>query len=184
MIDREQALALLTSFSPDQHLVNHAVETEAVMRGLAGKLGQDPDLWGIAGLLHDVDFPMTKDAPARHGLMAMDILTGKLPDEALQAIRAHNAEHTGQTPETNFDFALRAAESATGLVSANAMVRPERMRGMKPKSLKKKMKEKAFAANVDRGRILECEKLGLELGDFFQVAIDAFEPIAADVGLA
>lgn len=183
MISREAALDLLKAQQPDMHLLNHSLQTEAVMRGLAARFGEDAGLWGLAGLLHDVDFSHTKETPEKHGLMAMDILGDALPEEALHAVKAHNSEYTGCTPVSRLDFALRAGESVTGLVSANALVRPEGMAGMKPKSLKKKMKEKAFAANVDRERIREFEKIGLEDGEFFQIAIDAIAPIAAETGL-
>jgi len=183
MISRDDAMQLVLAQNPDTHLAHHALQSEAVMRGLAARFGEDAELWGLTGLLHDVDFPHTKDTPERHGLMAMELLAGALPDEALQAIRAHNSECTGEPPVSRMDYALRAAESVTGLVSANALVRPEGMAGMAPKSLKKKMKEKAFAAAVDRSRILECEKIGLDQGELFQIAIDAIAPIAAQVGL-
>ena len=184
MIPRSDALALLHAHHPDEHLLHHALESEAVMRGLAARLGDPEELWGLAGLLHDIDFPLTRHEPHRHGLEAMTILAGKLPEEALTAIRAHNAEHTGQMPVSRLDFALRAAESVTGLVAANALVRPDRMKGMDPKSLRKKMKDKAFAANVDRERIREYKHLGLEEDEFFRIAIDAITCIAEDVRLA
>lgn len=183
MISRAEAFALLQAQGPDQHMVHHALESEAVMRGLAQHLGRDPELWGLTGLLHDLDYPQTKDTPERHGLESIPLLEGKLPDEALHAIRAHNGERTGTAPETELDFALRCAETVTGLVVANALVRPTKMAGMKPKSLKKKMKEKAFAANVNRETIRECDKIGLELGIFFQIAIDEIGAIAAEVEL-
>lgn len=183
MIDREKAMEMLLAQNPEKHLMHHALETEAVMRGLAEHFSEDRDLWGLAGLLHDVDFPHTKDDPARHGLMAMDILGDSLPEDALYAIRAHNTEGTGVEPKSRLDFALRCGESVTGLVSANALVRPTGMEGMKPKSLKKKMKEKAFAANVDRNRVRECEKMDMELGDFFQIAINSIAAIADQVEL-
>ena len=122
MLDRTEALAMLKASAPD-HLYVHALETEAVMRALAVHLGQDPDLWGITGLLHDLDYPRTKEAPACHGLLARESLVGALPEEALRAIAAHNDECTGVPPETPFEFALRAAESVTGIISANALVR-------------------------------------------------------------
>ncbi len=184
MLSRDKALELLHSMNPDEHLVHHALETEAVLRGLADRLGQDPELWGIAGLLHDVDFPATKETPEQHGVMALEILGDSLPPEAVHAIQAHNSEHTGVEPVNGFDYAMRAGESVTGLIAANALVRPGGMEGMKPKSLKKKMKEKAFAANVDRERIRDCEKMGLDMDEFFQIAIDAIAPIADQVGLA
>jgi putative nucleotidyltransferase with HDIG domain len=184
MIGRDEALELFKSQNPEEHMINHVLESEAVMRGLAEKLGKDVELWGVTGLLHDLDFPFTKDTPEKHGLESMPLLEGKLPEEALHAIRAHNGEMTGTSPESDFDWALRCAESITGLVAANAMVRPTKMVGMKPKSLKKKMKDKSFAAKVNRDVIRECDKLGLELSEFLQIAIDAITPIADKVELA
>lgn len=164
-------------------MVYHALETEAVMRGLAKQLDEDIELWGLTGLLHDVDFPHTKETPEQHGVMALDIIGEHLPPDALHAIQAHNSEYTGAQPESKLDYALRAGESVTGLVHANALVRPGGMQGMKAKSLKKKMKDKAFAANVDRALIREHEKIGLDAGEFFLITIQAIDAIAADVGL-
>ncbi|MFV0421739.1 HD domain-containing protein [Oleidesulfovibrio sp.] len=184
MLSRDEALALLKSTNPDDHLIHHALQSEAVMRMMAKRLNEDEELWALAGLLHDIDFPLTKETPERHGLLAMDLLADKLPEPALAAIRAHNSEYTGHTPQTRMDWALRCSETVTGLVATNALVRPQGMEGMTPKSLKKKMKDKAFAASVNRDNIRECEQIGLELGDFLQIAIDAISPIAAEVGLA
>ena len=183
MITRDEALALLEAFQHHGSQLHHALETEAVMQGLAHKKGHDPELWGLTGLLHDLDFPQTKDNPAEHGPVGAKELEGKLPAEALHAIQAHNSECTGVMPETELDFALRCGETVTGLVSANALVRPEGMEGMKPKSLKKKMKDKHFAANVSRERILECEKIGLDPGEFFQISIERIAAITDQVGL-
>ncbi|WP_022662737.1 HD domain-containing protein [Paucidesulfovibrio longus] len=183
MISREEALELVTTHSADPHLVPHALETEAVLRALAVRLDQDPQLWSLTGLLHDLDYSATKDTPEKHGLVTCEMLADRLPEEALKAIRAHNGECTGTAPESLFDYALRCGETVTGLIHANALVRPEGMDGMKPKSLKKKMKEKAFAANINRDNIRECEKIGLDQGEFFQIAIDAIAPLAPEVGL-
>lgn len=182
MLTRTEALDLLKNTAPD-HLVAHALETEAVLRALADRLGHDVELWGLAGLLHDLDYPQTKDTPERHGLITAEQLAGKLPDEALLAIKRHN-EINGNQPETTFDFALRCGETVTGLVHTAALVRPTRMRGMEAKSLKKKMKDKAFAASVCRETIKECEKIGVELGDFLALAIAAISAIEVEVGLA
>jgi hypothetical protein len=182
MLDRTEALAMLKASAPD-HLYVHALETEAVMRALAERLGHDQEVWGLAGLLHDLDYPQTKDTPEKHGLLTAETLTGKLPDEAVQAITRHN-EMNGNLPETQFDFALRCGETVTGLIHTAALVRPTRMQGMEAKSLKKKMKDKAFAAAVCRETIKECEKIGLELGDFLTLAIGAITGIENEVGLA
>ena len=143
------------------------------MRALAGHLGQDAELWGLTGLLHDVDFPATKTDPNRHGLLARELVGDALPPEAVTAIAAHNSEQTGIAPTTALDFGLRAAETVTGIISANALVRPEGMVGMTPKSVKKKMKDKAFAANVRRENIRECERAGVPLDVFLSLAIAA-----------
>jgi hypothetical protein len=184
MLSRQEALDLFMAQGPDQTLLHHALETEAVLRGLAERLGQDVELWGITGLLHDLDFPQTKDRPEEHGRIAARELEGRLPAEALQAIKAHASEMNGVQPEALLDFALRCGESVTGLISANALVRPEGMEGMKPKSLKKKMKDKSFAANVSRDRIHECERIGLDLSEFFTVSIASIASIADEVGLS
>lgn len=184
MIARADALALLSTHVPEPALQAHCLESEAVLRALAARLGHDEELWALTGLLHDLDYATTKDAPARHGLDSAELLAGKLPEEALQAIRAHNACYTGFAPATALDFALRCGETVTGLIHANALVRPARMDGMDAKSLKKKMKDKAFAASVNREIIGECQKLGLEQAEFFGLAIAAVAGIAGQVGLA
>ena len=184
MLSREEAWALFEAEQPEQNQRFHALESEAVLRALADRLGEVAELWGMTGLLHDLDFMTTHDAPERHGVLGAEMLAGKLPEEALAAIRAHNGELNGNPPRSRLDFALRCGESVTGLVSANALVRPTGLVGMAPKSLKKKMKERAFAANVNRDIIRECEKIGLELGEFFALAIAAIAPLADQVGLA
>ena len=183
MIDRDAALELLRENGPEPHLVQHALASEAVLRALARRFGEDEDLWGLTGLLHDWDYPRTASNPARHGLDAAERLTGLLPDEALQAIRAHNAECNGSAVNGRFDVALRCGETVTGLVSAAALVRPTGMEGMQASSLKKKMKDKAFAASVNRAVIRQCADMGLELDEFLSLAIAAMTPIADRLGL-
>ncbi|GAB6125177.1 HD domain-containing protein [Humidesulfovibrio idahonensis] len=183
MLNRDDAYALLTKHITEPMLVAHSLESEAVLSALAARLGQDQTLWGLTGLLHDLDYATTKDNPARHGLDSSEMLEGKLPVEALDAIRAHNFEHTGFAPSSPLDYALRCGETVTGLIHTNALVRPARMEGMDAKSLKKKMKDKAFAASVNRETIGECQKLGLEPAEFFTIAIAAVAGIADKVGL-
>ena len=184
MLTRDEAFALLATHVPEAQLISHSLESEAVLAALARRLGKDEALWGVVGLLHDLDYATTKDRTERHGLASAELLAGLLPDEALTAIRAHNFENTGFAPTTDLDFALRCGETVTGLIHANALVRPARMDGMDAKSLKKKMKDKAFAASVCRGTIGECQKLGLEQAEFFSLAIAAVAGIAGEVGLA
>lgn len=177
MIDRQQALDLLQQYGPEPHMLEHARFSEAVMRALAAHFNEDEELWALTGLLHDLDYPQTKDNPERHGPEGAAALAGLLPDEALYAISAHNSECTHVEPQSRFDYALRAAETITGLVHAAALMRPTGMEGMQVKSLKKKMKDKAFAAAVNRERIRECEKAGIPLDDFLALAIGAMTPL-------
>ena len=185
MIQRQEALDLLAENKTPASLLQHALASEAIMRALAVRFGENEDLWGLTGLLHDLDYPTTAENPARHGLDTADMLAGKLPEEALTAIRAHNAEMNGASaPASRFDYALRCGETVTGLISAAALMRPTGMDGMEVKSIKKKMKDKAFAANVRRANILECEKAGLSLDEFLTIAIAAITGVAAETGLA
>ena len=176
MLERDAAHALFAELNPDPHMLRHALASEAVMRALARHFGEDETLWRLVGLLHDVDYAVTKDKPEEHGLRAVPILDGKLPTEAIAAIQAHNSECTGVEPQARLDFALRAGETITGLIAAAALMRPTGMEGMEVKSLKKKMKDKAFAASVSRDRIMECERIGLSLDDFLGLAIKAMTP--------
>ncbi|WP_243357766.1 HD domain-containing protein [Fundidesulfovibrio terrae] len=179
MITRGQALELIEAQNPEPHMILHARQSEAVMRALADRLGQDPDVWGLAGLVHDLDYPQTKDQPERHGLESAAMLAGKLPEEAVRAIAAHNGEMTGAMPESALDFGLRCAETVTGLIHAAALMRPTGYDGLEAKSVKKKMKDKAFARAVRRENILECEKAGVGLDEFLTLAIGAMREVAA-----
>ncbi len=172
-INREEALALVQAHTTEAFLLQHALASEAVLAALATHLQEDASLWGITGLLHDVDYAQTAHTPEKHGLIACELLQDKLPDQALQAIKAHNGEMNGHTPQSSLDFALRCGESVTGLVVTAALVRPTGITGMEAKSLKKKMKDKAFAASVSRENIKECEKIGLDLDTFLKLSIAA-----------
>lgn len=175
MIDRNAALKKLREYKPDGHQLEHALNSEAIMRALAPRFGADPDTWGLAGLLHDIDFPLTTTDYAAHGVKAVAMLReiDGMTDEIIQAIQAHNSEYTGVMPASHLDTALRAAETVTGLVHSAALMRPTGMEGMESRSIKKKMKDKSFAAAVNRDRIRECEQIGLSLDDFLEISIGA-----------
>lgn len=173
MMTRDEALAMLGAHGFTDSLLKHSLASEAVLEALAVRLGADPALWGLTGLLHDLDYPETEANPARHGLNSAQELADALPEEALQAIRSHNGECNGCQPSSQFDYALRCGETVTGLISAAALMRPTGYEGMSVKSIKKKMKDKAFAASVNRENIKECAKAGIELDDFLLLAISA-----------
>lgn len=185
MIERQSALTLLADQKTPPSLLQHALASEAIMRALAQHFGENEDLWGLTGLLHDLDYPATAENASRHGLDTAEMLAGQLPDEALTAIRAHNAEMNGAAgPASRFDYALRCGETVTGLISAAALMRPTGMEGMEVKSIKKKMKDKAFAASVCRDNIRQCAEAGLELDAFLALSIEAMRANAAELGLS
>ena len=183
MITREKALELLARHGVCGHLLQHSLASEAVLGALARHFGEDVEVWSRAGLLHDLDYPATESTPERHGLEAAAILADELPEEALHAICAHNAELNGSAVETRFDVALRCGETVTGLVTAAALVRPTGIAGMEVKSLKKKLKDKAFAAGVNRDIVKSCPDMGLTLEEFLALAIEAMSQEAEALGL-
>jgi uncharacterized protein len=184
LITRDDAFALLEKHLCNINLIRHSLATEAVLRGLAVRRGEDADLWGIAGLLHDLDYESTAEDPARHGLTTSDMLAGLLPEEALHAIRAHNAEYTGVERESDLDWLLSAGESLTGLIVAVALVYPERkLAPVKPRSVLKRMGMSGFARSVSRERITDCSRAGCDLSDLIEVALQSMQEIAPALGL-
>lgn len=183
MLERDEALQLLSENGVHPPLLHHCLAAEAVMRAMARHFGEDEQLWGLTGLLHDLDYPATAANPEQHGLESARLLEGRLPAEALNAIRAHNGEMNGCQPASRMDYALRCGETVTGLISAAALMRPTGLEGMESKSIRKKMKDKAFAASVCRDNIRQCTETGLELDDFLGLAIAAMRENAIQLGL-
>jgi len=184
-IPRERALALLQEkLAENDRLVKHCLAAEAIMRALASKLGEDPDFWGITALLHDIDLGEVGDDMSRHAAVGADMLEGMgLHPTAALAIRKHN-DHLGLTRDTVFEHALACAETVTGLIIAAALVYPDKkLASVKPKSVQKRYKEKAFAAGADRAIIAECEQIGIPLPEFLELSLTAMQPLAGQLGL-
>ena len=183
--ERSEALLLLKEHIKADNLGKHCVASEFIMRALARHFGEDETLWGLAGLFHDIDLEEVQDDMSRHALVGSQLLE-KLgfPAEGVNAVRRHNDE-LGEPMETRLDYALSAAETITGLVVATALVYPSKnVADVKVKSITKRMKEKRFAANVSRERILLCEKIGFPLPDFVTLALSAMKEGAEELGLA
>jgi putative nucleotidyltransferase with HDIG domain len=185
MINRDEAWQLLNEHVHDDVLLKHSRETEVIMRALAKRLGKDETLWGVTGLLHDLDFETTKSDPAQHTGKTIEVLAERgFPPEALQAIRAHNWDNLGIERESEFDYALAAAESLTGILVAAALVQPDKkLASVKVKSVKKKLKAPAFARAVRREPIYDVEKIGVPLDEFIQLSLDAMGEIHDEIGL-
>ncbi|MCD4747008.1 MAG: HDIG domain-containing protein, partial [Bacteroidales bacterium] len=175
----------LHKYIKGKNMLNHSYASEVVMRALARKLGRDEDKWGIAGLLHDLDVELVNADPKIHGLESARILEEiNLDIDIIDAIRMHNEEATGLERTTEFQHALAAGETITGLIVATTLVYPDKkLASVKPKSVTKRMKEKAFAASVSRENILECEKIGIPLNEFAVICIEAMKSISDKIGL-
>ena len=184
-IDRSAALNLLHGYVKNEKMIFHCLASEAVLRGLARRLGRDEEIWGLAGLLHDLDVEVTNAEPTVHGKQTEILLKDYEVDlDILDAIRMHNECSSGKDRTTEFQYALAAGETITGLIFATTYVYPEKkLVVVKPKSVVKRMKEKMFAASVKRENILECEKIGIPIEEFAALAIQSLLPIADQIGL-
>lgn len=187
MLTREEALTLLRQYLHDDKMVKHCIAVEAVMRKLAERLGENQELWGLIGLLHDIDYDVVDRDLRQHGLKALEILRDKLPQVALEAIAAHN-ENNGFEPSTEeakkIAIALRAADHVAGLIVATALVMPhKKINEIKLSTLKRKFRSKDFARGVSRERILGIEMLGITLEEFLQLALEAMNSISTELGL-
>jgi uncharacterized protein len=184
-LSRDEILRLIDGSVANLNLRRHMLACEAVMRGLAVCLGHDADLWGLTGLAHDLDAEETAGDDARHGARAAERLSELgLPDELLHAVAAHNPA-TGVVAERPIDIALIAADQTTGLITAATLVRPDHSLPLvKLSSVRKRMREGAFARGVDRASIQRCAELGLELDEFLAIALAAMQAVSAELGLA
>lgn len=186
-ISREQAWALVNQYNTDRADLCHYLESEAVMRALAQKLGEDEAYWGMLGLLHDIDWELTKSDSRQHLTKAPEILKqAGFDDKFIETILSHGygwdcAGLQDRKRTQKEEFALAAAETVTGLIYAYALMR-KGLDGMEVSGLKKKMKDKRFAANVNRDIILECQNLGISLEEFLELSIKAMQGIAKEIG--
>lgn len=181
---REEALRKVKEYVLNNKIILHMIAVAAIMRTLARYLNKDEELWELTGLLHDIDYELTKDDPRRHGLEAEKVLRGTVEPEVIRAIKAHNFENTDVVPESDLEKALIAADAVSGLVIATALVMPnKKLAEVSVETLKRKFKQKDFARNVSRERIMFCERIGLPLDKFFELSIKALNEVSHELGL-
>jgi len=182
---REEALVLLTEFNDSDALIRHAFAVEGVMRHFARKLGGDEELWGVVGLLHDIDF---EQFPEQHCVKAREILTERgWPEEIIRAVVSHGWGICSDVePQSDMEKVLFAIDELTGLVATTALVRPSRsVMDLTPKSVKKKWKNPRFAAAIDRDVITKgAEMLNMEITDLIADTIEGMRTVAEEIGLA
>jgi predicted hydrolase (HD superfamily) len=196
MITREQALKLLHDNMGSPNLRRHCYAVESVMQALAKYFKDDVEEWGIVGLLHDGDYEKTKESPEKHTLLMSEWLKGigENDPEIHSAILSHNYAHLTEAdignsgakmPKNRMEWSLYCCDELTGLIVAVALVKPDkRLSSVTVDSIMKKWDEKSFAAGVKREQIEKCEeKLNIPLREFVQIALEAMQGIAPELGL-
>lgn len=184
-MERSEALAIVREFIKNENLVNHMFAVEAAMRFYAEKLNEDVDLWGVVGLLHDFDWEIHPTLEGHPAAGAPLLRERGVPEPIIRAILSH-AEHTGIPRESLMEKALFACDEITGLITAVALVRPSRsLMDLKVKSVRKKWKDKHFAAGANREEMEQgAEEFGVELSEHITNVIEAMRRIAPELGLA
>ena len=177
---REQVLTLLREWTKNPSLIKHALAVEAAMRGMARRFGEDEEVWGVVGLIHDFDYERFPRPPEHTREGAKELRRLGWPEEIVGAMLSHAHWNQDEYPlDTPLRRSLFAVDELCGFVTACALVRPTGMEGMQSKSVTKKMKQPAFAAAVSRDDIRKgAELLGMELSELIQAVIDALQPIA------
>lgn len=181
-MDRDRAIAFCREKAEKETTVRHLISVEGVMRALAGRFGEDPDLWALTGLFHDLDQDQTSEDPERHARLAAEWLReASVEERVVNGVLAHAHE---EFRTDRMSKAVVHADAVAGLLVAAALVRPEKAEGMKVSSVKKKLKEKAFAPGVNREEITSVEgSIGLPLDEFLAVGISGLQSVAPEIGL-
>ncbi len=184
MINRESAWGLLTEFTPSENLRKHAMAVEACLRAYARKFGEDENRWGIVGLIHDFDYERYPSAE-EHPYKGNQILEERgWPEDVRRAIMSH-AEYTGVSRDSLLEKTLFACDELAGFITAVALVKPGKsLAEVDAKSVRKKMKDKAFARSVSRDDIINgAQQLGVELDEHIAFCIEALKPVARELEL-
>lgn len=186
-MDRAQAWELVNEYTKQPHLLRHMLAVEAAMRGYAERFGEDADLWGLVGLIHDFDYEQNPDISVEgHPVVGVRLLQERgYPDVVTRAILSHATEITGVAPESRMEKTLVAVDELTGFLVAVALVRPSKsILDVELKSVRKKWKLKEFAAAVNRQEIEHAAaELGISLDEHIQVVLDAMKAHADALGL-
>jgi hypothetical protein len=185
MLTREEALSLVEKNVTKRNILYHMIAVEAIMKRLAAFLGENEKIWGLTGLLHDIDYERTEGMPEKHALLSEEILSNfDAPKEVVRAIKAHNFHYTKVKPESTMEKALIACDAISGLLVACALVMPsKKLAEVKVGTVAKKFRDKSFARGVERERIVFCEDLGIPKKMFFKVALDGLKAVSSEIGL-
>jgi len=184
-MDRDSAFKLLQKNLKNKNLIKHCLALEAAMRKLAEHFGEDQETWGLAGLLHDLDYEETLNDPQKHTLVAVEKLKEtNAPEEIINIIKAHNSEALGIKRESKAEKAIYAADPLTGLIVAAALIHPDkRLNSIDTKFVLNRFREGGFARGSNREQIKTCSDLGLSLEEFVTLGLSAMQEISDELEL-
>jgi uncharacterized protein len=181
-MNREEALALVNQHLKAENLVKHCLAVEACMKEFAEKFGEDVEKWGMAGLLHDLDYQYTLDDPDNHTLQTVELLEPyNLDEDILHAIKAHNLK---APLDSRMNIALFTVDPTSGFITACALMHPsKKLENVNLKRMKKRFKEKSFAKGASREQMADCVKMDVQLEDFLMTCLTAMQKISDELGL-
>lgn len=183
-MNREEALKLVEEKIKNKNLVKHCLAVEACMMSLASHFGEDEKVWGLTGLLHDIDYEETKEDAHKHSVVGAQMLKDlDLPQNIVDAVRTHNEMH-GEAPESRMAKALFCVDPLTGLIVASTLVLPsKKMSDVSVENVLNRFKEKAFARGATREVIAKCSNIDLSLEEFVKISLEAMQEISQELGL-
>jgi putative nucleotidyltransferase with HDIG domain len=182
MMEREEAFGIVQKYLKNKNLVKHSLAVEACMKALASRLNQDTEKWGLAGILHDLDYEITEKSPELHTTETVKILEEHGIDaDIIHAVKAHAA----QVPcESEMDWAIFSVDPLTGLIIAATLMHPsKKLREVDVGFVQRRYKEKSFARGANREDIEQSKNIGLELEEFISICLEAMQGIDKDLGL-
>lgn len=184
MINREEAFVLLKKYLRDEDNIKYSLAVEAVLREMAKRLDRDEELWGLTGLLHNLDYEYTSSEPEKRGNLSAQILEDLLPESGINAIKANNYMHTDYIPTTSLDKSLIAADAATGLIIVTTRSMPsKKLAEVDLEILMDKFYDSSFATRYNRSKIQLCADIGIELGAFLELILNTLRKISDKLNL-
>jgi predicted hydrolase (HD superfamily) len=184
MINREEALVILRKYLKDADNIRYSFAVETLLRDLAKRLGRDEDLWGLVGLLHNIDYEYTAGNLEQRGTLSAEVLEGLLPENGVNAIKANHYTHTDYIPTTTLDKALIAGSAVVGLiVTISRFIPSKEISDVTIETVINKFQDPEFAARYNRSRIKLCSDIGIDLKDFLGLSLLLLQKIADDIDL-
>ena len=184
MINREEAFVLLKKYLRNEDNIRHSLAVEAILKVMAKMLDRNEELWGLTGLLHNLDYEYTINAPEKRGIFSAQILEDLLPESCVNAIKANNYMHTDYIPTTSLDKSLIAVDATTGLIRTTADSMPsKKLAEVNLESLMDKYNDSSFAQAVNRHKIQLCVDIGLELKTFLGLCLDTLKQMSVELNI-